>query len=158
MGAIASDWTTHRRILVLGLDGVGKTTLLYKLELEEVETSIVTIDLYVETSTVHGEDIGSHGSARSLRKFYFQNTDAVIFVVDDADKHSIAKAANELLHLFRHEQIKNAKLMAYANEQDRLGCMPLHDVREQFNLDNVRGIHITFNRQLLCLGRHVRRS
>jgi GTPase SAR1 family protein len=55
MGAIASDWTTHRRILVLGLDGVGKTTLLYKLELEEVETSIVTIDLYVETSTYNTE-------------------------------------------------------------------------------------------------------
>lgn len=37
------------RILLLGLDGAGKTTILYKLKLGEVVSSVPTIGFNVET-------------------------------------------------------------------------------------------------------------
>ena len=39
---------TEKRILVLGLDGAGKTTILYKLKLGEVIHTIPTIGFNVE--------------------------------------------------------------------------------------------------------------
>ncbi len=35
--------TQHARILLLGLDGAGKTTILYKLKLGEITTTLPTI-------------------------------------------------------------------------------------------------------------------
>jgi hypothetical protein len=39
----------ERRILILGLDGAGKTTILYRLQVSEVVTTIPTIGFNVET-------------------------------------------------------------------------------------------------------------
>ena len=39
------------RILILGLDGAGKTTILYRLQIGEVVTTIPTIGFNVETVT-----------------------------------------------------------------------------------------------------------
>ena len=39
------------RILILGLDGAGKTTILYRLQVGEVITTIPTIGFNVETVT-----------------------------------------------------------------------------------------------------------
>ena len=39
------------RILILGLDGAGKTTILYRLQAGEVVTTIPTIGFNVETVT-----------------------------------------------------------------------------------------------------------
>lgn len=43
-------WGTKEvRILILGLDGAGKTTILYRLQIGEVVTTIPTIGFNVET-------------------------------------------------------------------------------------------------------------
>ena len=42
---------TEMRILMVGLDAAGKTTILYKLKLGEVVTTIPTIGFNVETGT-----------------------------------------------------------------------------------------------------------
>jgi ADP-ribosylation factor-like protein 1 len=55
MGGIFSSvlsrlWgSKERRILILGLDGAGKTTILYRLQIGEVVTTIPTIGFNVET-------------------------------------------------------------------------------------------------------------
>jgi ADP-ribosylation factor-like protein 1 len=57
MGAILSRmlgrlWGEKEvRILILGLDGAGKTTILYRLQIGEVVTTIPTIGFNVETVT-----------------------------------------------------------------------------------------------------------
>ena len=39
------------RVLILGLDNAGKTTILYKLQMGEVVTTVPTIGFNVETVT-----------------------------------------------------------------------------------------------------------
>lgn len=43
--------TREMRILILGLDGAGKTTILYRLQVGEVVTTIPTIGFNVEQVT-----------------------------------------------------------------------------------------------------------
>src|SRR6202044_2904207 len=78
------------RVLMVGLDAAGKTTILYKLKLGEVVQTIPTIGFNVET--VEYKNISFtvwdvRGQSKILLwKHYFQNTKGVIFVVDSTDR------------------------------------------------------------------------
>ena len=79
------------RILFLGLDAAGKTTTLYKLKLGEVVTTIPTIGFNVETVSYKNVnftawDVGGRDKIRPLYRHYFQNTDALIYVLDSNDR------------------------------------------------------------------------
>ncbi|KIH58696.1 ADP-ribosylation factor family protein [Ancylostoma duodenale] len=79
------------RILILGLDGAGKTTILYRLQVGEVVTTIPTIGFNVEQVEYKNLkfqvwDLGGQTSIRPYWRCYYANTDAIIYVVDSADR------------------------------------------------------------------------
>merc|ERR1711952_522747 len=82
------------RILMVGLDAAGKTTILYKLKLGEIVTTIPTIGFNVETVEYKNIsftvwDVGGQDKIRPLWRHYFQNTQGLIFVVDSNDRERI---------------------------------------------------------------------
>lgn len=97
------------RILMVGLDAAGKTTILYKLMLGEVVTAIPTIGFNVETVEYKNIkftvwDVGGQDTIRPLWVHYYQNTDAVIFVVDSHDRDpDRVQDAHDELHKLMHE-------------------------------------------------------
>ena len=111
------------RIIMLGLDNAGKTTVLYKLKLGEVVTTIPTIGFNVE-SVVYKHisftvwDIGGQTKIRPLWQHYFQDTDAVIFVVDSQDKQRFAEAREELEGLLQDDRLRGASLLVLSNKTD----------------------------------------
>ncbi|RNE98217.1 ADP-ribosylation factor 1, partial [Trypanosoma rangeli] len=79
------------RILMVGLDAAGKTTILYKLKLGEIVTTIPTIGFNVETVEYKNLkftmwDVGGQDVLRPLWRHYYQNTNGIIFVVDSNDR------------------------------------------------------------------------
>ncbi|CAK91990.1 unnamed protein product (macronuclear) [Paramecium tetraurelia] len=89
------------RILMLGLDAAGKTTILYKLKLGEVVSSVPTIGFNVETVEYKNIkftvwDVGGQDKIRLLWRHYYQNTQGLIFVVDSSDKERVDVAREEL--------------------------------------------------------------
>ena len=89
------------RALMLGLDAAGKTTILYKLKLGEVVSSVPTIGFNVETVEFQKVkftvwDVGGQDKIRQLWKHYYQNTQALIYVVDSSDKERVEIAREEL--------------------------------------------------------------
>ena len=107
MGSIFSSiWTrmlgnVEMRILMVGLDAAGKTTILYKLKLGEVVTPIPTIGFNVEEVTYknisfHVWDVGGQDKIRQLWRHYYTNTQGIIFVIDSNDRDRIEDARDEL--------------------------------------------------------------
>jgi ADP-ribosylation factor protein 1 len=89
------------RILMVGLDAAGKTTILYKLKLGEIVTTIPTIGFNVETVEYKNIsftvwDVGGQDKIRPLWRHYFQNTQGLIFVVDSNDRDRVVEARDEL--------------------------------------------------------------
>lgn len=89
------------RVLFLGLDCAGKTTALYKLKLGEFISTIPTIGFNVETvefkkikMTIW--DVGGQDKIRPLWRHYYQNTQAIIYMVDSSDQERIEAAKQEL--------------------------------------------------------------
>ena len=82
------------RILMVGLDAAGKTSILYKLKLDETMHTIPTIGFNVETVTYKNInftvwDVGGQDKIRKLWYHYFTGTDAIIYVVSDENQGTL---------------------------------------------------------------------
>jgi len=81
----------ERRCLIIGNDASGKTMILYQFKLAKPITTIPTIGFNVETIE-YGDvtftmwDVGGCDKIRPLWRHYYQNTDAIIFVIDSNDR------------------------------------------------------------------------
>jgi small GTP-binding protein len=114
---------SEKRILMLGLDAAGKTTILYKLKLGEVILSPPTIGFNMESVEYKNIkfqvwDIGGQDKIRQLWKHYFHGTHALIYVVDSIDKQRVQLAKQELQSMLQEEDLKDAVLLVFANKQD----------------------------------------
>ena len=113
----------EKRILMVGLDAAGKTTILYKLKLGEVVTTIPTIGFNVESVEYKNIsftvwDVGGQDKIRPLWRHYYQNTQGIIFVVDSNDKERIEDAREELKRMLDEPELQDAILLVFANKQD----------------------------------------
>ncbi len=131
------------RILMLGLDAAGKTTIVYKLKLGEVLNSVPTIGFNVETVEFKNIkfnvwDVGGQDKIRVLWRHYYAGTDALIFVVDSSDRNRIGLAKQELHKMLEEEELKDAILLVFANKQD-LSVMSVAEVSDKLDLQNVKG-------------------
>eukprot|EP00118_Oscarella_pearsei_P025495 m.308283 g.308283 ORF g.308283 m.308283 type:complete len:182 (+) comp43689_c0_seq1:73-618(+) len=131
------------RILILGLDGAGKTTILYRLQVGEVVTTIPTIGFNVESVTYKNLkfqvwDLGGQTSIRPYWRCYYANTDAVIYVVDSVDRERIGISKQELVAMLEEEELKKALLVVFANKQDMDGAMSAAEVSSALGLSALK--------------------
>uniref|UniRef100_A0A8C4Q2A0 ADP-ribosylation factor-like protein 1 n=2 Tax=Eptatretus burgeri TaxID=7764 RepID=A0A8C4Q2A0_EPTBU len=131
------------RILILGLDGAGKTTILYQLQVGEVVTTIPTIGFNVETVTYQNLrfqvwDLGGQTSIRPYWRCYYSNTDAVIYVVDSCDRDRIGISKNELVTMLEEEELRKAVLLVFANKQDITGAMSVTEMASTLGLSAIK--------------------
>lgn len=133
------------RILMLGLDAAGKTTVLYRLKLGEVTHTIPTVGFNVENVQYKNLnftlwDVGGQSKLRPLWRHYYTGTQALIFVVDsnDTDYDRIELAKEELHHLLDNDEMRDAVVLVFANKQDLPRAMPAHDISAKLELNRLR--------------------
>ncbi|KAA8495757.1 ADP-ribosylation factor 1 [Porphyridium purpureum] len=131
------------RILMVGLDAAGKTTILYKLKLGEIVTTIPTIGFNVETVEYKNIsftvwDVGGQDKIRPLWRHYFQNTQGIIFVVDSNDRDRFVEAREELHKMLGEEELRNAVLLVFANKQDLPNAASTAELANALQLPNLR--------------------
>lgn len=131
------------RILMVGLDAAGKTTILYKLKLGEIVTTIPTIGFNVETVEYKNIsftvwDVGGQDKIRPLWRHYFQNTQGLIFVVDSNDRERVEEAKDELSKMLGEDELRDAVLLVFANKQDLPNAMTAQDITDKLGLSQLR--------------------
>merc|ERR1711934_1231398 len=131
------------RILMVGLDNAGKTTVLYKLKLGEIVTTIPTIGFNVETVEYKNIsftvwDVGGQDKIRPLWRHYFQNTQGLIFVVDSNDRERIGEARDELMRMLAEDELREAVLLIFANKQDLPNAMNAAEITDNLGLHSLR--------------------
>lgn len=131
------------RILMVGLDGAGKTTILYKMKLNENIVTIPTIGFNVETIEYQNIkftvwDVGGQHTIRPLWRYYFQNTQGLIFVVDSNDGERIAEAKDELMSMLGEDELRDAVVLVLANKQDLPEAMSVAQMTDKLGLCSLR--------------------
>ncbi|TFK00568.1 translation initiation factor eIF-2B subunit epsilon [Platysternon megacephalum] len=131
------------RIVLLGLDNAGKTTLLKCLASEEVSTITPTQGFNIKSVHSHGFklnvwDIGGQRAIRPYWKKYLGNTDMLIYVIDSADKKRFEETGQELAELIEDESLTGVPLLVFANKQDLASAAPAAEIAEGLNLPTYR--------------------
>ncbi|XP_021573893.1 ADP-ribosylation factor 4 isoform X2 [Carlito syrichta] len=147
------------RILMVGLDAAGKTTILYKLKLGEIVTTIPTIGFNVETVEYKNIcftvwDVGGQDKIRPLWRHYFQNTQGLIFVVDSNDRERIQEGAAVLQNMLEEEELKDAVLLLFANKQDLPNAMAISEMTDKLGLQSLRNRTVMVCSSHLCYTRN----
>ncbi|KAK6909507.1 hypothetical protein I203_103527 [Kwoniella mangroviensis CBS 8507] len=111
------------KVLILGLDNAGKSTILYRITMGSVVASAPTVGSNHEIYDYKGVrfgliDIGGQTSLRSSWSQYFLGTEAIILVVDSSDSARLGMVKQELMKLIADEQLKTSLLLVLANKQD----------------------------------------
>eukprot|EP00933_Yihiella_yeosuensis_P038250 TRINITY_DN3219_c0_g2_i3.p1 TRINITY_DN3219_c0_g2~~TRINITY_DN3219_c0_g2_i3.p1 ORF type:complete len:189 (+),score=37.71 TRINITY_DN3219_c0_g2_i3:222-788(+) len=132
-----------RRILMLGLDAAGKTTILYKLQLGLVVTTLPTVGFNMESveyKNIRFEvwDVGGQGQVRKFWRHYYPGTHGLIFVIDSADRDRINDARKELQITLEDEGLREAVLLVFANKQDLPETLTNAEIIEKLQLENLR--------------------
>jgi len=133
------------RVILIGLDAAGKTTLLYKCKLNETVTTIPTIGFNVETVTpVPGLtltvwDLGGQEKIRTLWRYYVQDVHGIIWMVDSNDADRFGESREELMKMLQFDELKHQPILLFANKQDLPNAEKVGYVVEKIGLNMLRG-------------------
>ena len=132
------------RILMVGLDAAGKTTILYQLKMGETVKTRSTIGFNVEFLDHKGLncivwDVGGQDKIRDLWKRFYKYTDGLIFVVDSNDQDRIEDAAEELKKMLAEEELKDCAVLVMANKQDLNGALAPGEVTKRLGMGDLKG-------------------
>ena len=131
------------RILMLGLDAAGKTTILYKLKLTDNVNTIPTVGFNVECVTYKNVkfnvwDVGGQDKIRPLWRHYYTGTQGLIFVVDSSDVDRLDEARQELHKIVSDREMKDAVILVFANKQDQKEALRPDQLQDRLGLISLK--------------------
>ena len=132
------------RILVLGLDNAGKTTILKALSDEETENIAPTQGFNIKALSKDGFklnvwDIGGQKAIRAYWPNYYEGTDGLVYVVDSSDEERLKECTEELDTLLSEDDLKDVPLLVFANKQDLDLALDASEVMQQTKLEEISG-------------------
>ncbi|KAF9032666.1 GTP-binding protein [Hymenopellis radicata] len=136
------------RILFLGLDNAGKTTILKYISHEDTSTTSPTLGFNIKTLALPGSpftlniwDVGGQRTLRPYWRNYFEQTDAIVWVVDSADRMRMQDCKDELRGLLSEDRLAGASLLVFANKQDLPGALSLPEIISALDLEGIKSHH-----------------
>ena len=111
------------KLLVLGLDNAGKTTILKSISEENIKNIKPTEGFNMKNLAVEGInlcvwDLGGQKVLREYWSNYFDKTNALIYVIDSADEKRLKEAGDELDKLLGEPALAKIPVLVFANKQD----------------------------------------
>lgn len=131
------------RILLLGLDNAGKTTILKNLCNEDPTETSPTRGFNVKTVQADSFkfnvwDIGGQKAIRQYWDNYFEGTDALVWVVDCTDEPRLEETSLELTQILADPKMANVPVLIFANKQDLASALPADEVTVALDLHQIR--------------------
>ena len=129
-------------LLILGLDNAGKTTLLHNLTQEKVKTTEPTQGVNIKTIiqegfTINVWDIGGQKDLRQYWSAYYDDCDAILYVVDSSDEERLTECNEQLKQLMKEEKLKKVPLLVYANKSDLPNVFEADEIVEKMELNDI---------------------
>ena len=131
------------KIIILGMQNAGKTTILYRLSLGQLVKTTPTIGSNVEELTYNNVkfqawDLGGQESTRSVWDVYYMNTDAIVYVIDSMDDEYYEESKIQFHKMLNNPALKNATILIFANKQDLPGAKTVNKLIEDYEFDKIK--------------------
>lgn len=111
---------------MVGLDNAGKTTIVKRLNNEDISNTSPTLGFQIKSLAYNQYrlniwDVGGQKSLRAYWRNYYEKTDGLVWVVDSVDVIRLEDCRQELQDLLKEERVAGATLLVLANKQDIQG-------------------------------------
>ncbi|CAH0476428.1 unnamed protein product [Peronospora belbahrii] len=131
------------RVLMLGLDNAGKTTILKKYMGQDITEISPTLGFDIQTLEykdfkLNVWDVGGQQTIRSYWRNYFEQTDGLVWVVDSADRRRLEDCKRELENLLSQEKLAGATVLIFANKQDLPGALSSAAIADALGLHSAQ--------------------
>lgn len=143
------DDTNERRILLLGLEGSGKTSLMNQATASNSDG----VSYVVPPTPTHGfavyrlgngqytYNVWEIGGAEDTKQYwnnFLQDTDLLLFMVDaSSDLHKLSVAVSTFKQLLGDSRIDNVPILVLANKQDAPNALRPEKITEALDLISI---------------------
>ncbi|XP_072204466.1 ADP-ribosylation factor-like protein 10 [Excalfactoria chinensis] len=139
----AGSTVVWKQVLVLGLDGAGKSSVLHYVCSQKARTHIPptlgfnSVQLRVEGLEMDLLEVGGSYNLRAYWPLYLSDAHVLVFVVDSVDRSRLLTARQELHALLAEEP--RLPLVVLANKQDKSDALSTEELREELALHLLSG-------------------
>lgn len=141
------------RLVCLGMDAVGKTTILYQMHLKKPVHTIPTVGFNVESfdhknHTFTMYDVGGGDKICPLWWHFYQGADAIVMVLDsndrkrmDCGKHDYSRCCvkGNLECLTSDKRLDGVPILIMAHKHDRADSMKQAEILQRIGVEQLRG-------------------
>lgn len=142
---LKSSSSKELKILFLGLDNAGKTTILKFMANEDIQHITPTQGFNIKSVQkdgfkMHVWDIGGQRTIRPYWKNYFEQVECLVYVVDSSDQKRLEETGVEFKDLLDEDKLCGVPVLVFANKQDLLNakspaeiseCLDLHTIKDR---------------------------
>jgi len=130
------------RIVFLGLDNAGKTTLLHMLRDDKIQVHEPTRHPQMEELTIgnvqfRAHDLGGHQAARRLWQSYFAAIEGIVFLVDSTDHKRFPEVKSELDKILSTEELRKVPVVVLGNKIDAKNAVSEQQLKHMLGLENL---------------------
>jgi ADP-ribosylation factor-like protein 2 len=131
------------RLLTIGLDNAGKTTVVKKFLNKDTSTISPTLGFQIcpiqfRGLTLNVWDIGGQQTLRSFWRNYFESTDGIIWVVDSNDVGRLNDCKAELHKILEEERLAGASLLIFLNKIDIPTALSAAEIEKILDISTIR--------------------
>ena len=151
-GLIAGIFMDRKgRVVILGLENAGKTTLLNLIAHDKLVAAAPTKTTWTEEVKVGGismkvMDVGGHSAVRRIWRKYIHGVDGIVFVVDAKSVDDFELVRGELDKLLADEYLDESVPFAIlGNKVDLPGAVSEHELSYHLGISDQRTGKKNFN-------------
>ena len=131
------------KILILGIQNAGKTTILYRLSIGQHIKTSPTIgsnceEIAFNNLKFQAWDLGGQESIRGVWDVYYLNTDGIIYVIDSNDADNFDESKTQFYKVLENDSLKNVPVLVFANKQDLTTAKKLDEIMQVYGLDMLK--------------------
>ena len=131
------------QILVLGLDNSGKTTLVDCLvgtnHYGAPTPGLIVTNINICGINLNIIDMPSRKFFYQYWHYYYEGTDAIIFMIDGSDDGRIEEVKECFQKLLKEKNLKNVPILTYDNKADLMDCLGPDEIIDKLEMYDIEG-------------------